>query len=63
MVIGNPYEAASWAGLRVWSVLADREVSCPEEKEGGQEEGCPEEEMSPASSPYENADPFERAGV
>jgi hypothetical protein len=44
-------------------VLADREVSCPEEKEGGQEEGCPEEEMSPASSPYENADPFERAGV
>jgi hypothetical protein len=44
-------------------VLADREEGCPEETEGGQEEGCTEEEMSPASSPHENAGAFERASV
>ena len=48
----NPYEAAPGAGLRVWRVLADRGEGCrDEETEGGQEEGCPNEEMSPASSP------------
>ena len=30
---------------------ADREKGCHEETGGGQEEGCPEEEMSLASSP------------
>ena len=56
-------EAATRAGLRVWRALADREEGCPEEIEGGQEIGCTEEEMSPASSPHENAGAFERASV
>ena len=51
LAIGNPYEAATRAGLRVWRALADREEGCFDETGGGQEEGCPEEEMSPAFSP------------
>jgi hypothetical protein len=43
LVIGNPYEAALRDGLRVWRALADRE------------EGCPDEEISPASSPVSMA--------
>jgi hypothetical protein len=34
----------------------------PEEAEGGQEEGCPDEEMSRVV-PYENGGAFDRAGV
>ena len=36
---------------------ADREEGCREETGGGQEEGCPAEEMSPASSPVRMAVP------
>ena len=44
----------------------DNALSCfesmPEEAEGGQEEGCPDEEMSRVV-PYENGGAFDRAGV
>jgi hypothetical protein len=46
----------------VCTARADCEDGCPEETEGGQEEGSPEEEMS-RFLPYENGGAFERAGV
>ena len=41
----------------MWGAWADREKGCGEETGGGQEEDCPEEEMSPASSPVVMAVP------